>query len=150
MTVATVATRQALSAWAVGSTPTSQNSLILDIFLDRAKSMSYWPYTWPRHTYTRVASLLGVFHCRRTFRLGRHIEATGGTPCSGRADVRIKFKEYLIGVRSFWIMSLHTYNTRLATGRSLPRKWSYQKLSDQKDSSPRSDTGGHTSHAVRA
>ena len=63
----TVATRQALGAWAVGLTPTSQNSLILDIFVDRATWMPFGPYTWPRHTYTKVASLLGVFHCRRTF-----------------------------------------------------------------------------------
>ena len=47
------------------------------------------------------------------------MEATGGTPRSGCADVHIKFKEYLIGVLSFRIMSLRTYDTRLATGNTL-------------------------------
>ena len=111
-----VVTRPEYCSGAPSSKLGGENSLILDIFVDRATWMPFGPYTWPRHTYTRVASLLGVFHCRRTFRLGRHVEATGGTPRSGCADVRIKFKEYLIGVRSFRIMPLRTYDTRLATG----------------------------------
>ena len=118
-TVANVVMRWALFAWAVGLIPVGAHFPFLDIRVVRATWTSFGPYTWPRHMYTRVASLLGVFHCRHTFRLGRHVEATGRTPCSGCADVRIKFKEYLIGVRSFRIMSLRTYDTRLATGNVL-------------------------------
>ena len=42
MTVATVATRQALGAWAVGSTPTSQNSLIVGHLREQGHVDAFW------------------------------------------------------------------------------------------------------------